>query len=66
MKADHVIFCPLCQQEGRRKLQTFGSLRALNIHLARRHTVQYRYGEFNGATRRFLGAAPPKTSKQFG
>lgn len=64
-KADHVIFCPLCRQEGRRALKTFASLRALNIHLVRRHGTQYHYCEFGGTYRRLLGAASRKKAGQF-
>ena len=64
-KSDHVIYCPLCHEAGRRRLKTFNSLRALNIHLTRAHGAQYRYGEFGGTTRRFLGAVRGKTSNQF-
>ena len=64
--SEHVVFCPICERAGRRRLKTFASLRALNIHLARKHGAQYRYAEFGGTFRRHLGAADGKNSKQFG
>ena len=62
---DHVVFCPECRRQGRRGLRTFASLRALNIHLRRAHGAQYRYGEFGGRFRRFLGVKPAELPAQF-
>ena len=57
-RKDHVVFCPRCHEAGRRTLKTFGSLRALNIHLARSHGAQYRYDKFGDTIRRHLGVKP--------
>ena len=65
MADEHVIFCPICRREGRRSLKTFASLRALNIHLRRSHGAQFRFGEFGGTIRRFLGVKGAKMPPQF-
>ena len=62
---DDVVFCPECRRQGRRALRTFASLRALNIHLRRAHGAQYRYGEFAGRIRRFLGVKPADSGPRF-
>ena len=58
---NEIIICPICIKK---KVQKFSSLKNLNIHLARKHEVKYRFKVVGGEIRRVSCLIVPKLSIQ--